>query len=178
MAMRQKILELSLLSQCALADNRQAFGRVVEIYSPQVRRFLLNLTKGDAMLTDDLAQETFLKAYLGVRSFRGLSNFATWLYRIAYNEYLTWQRRRSEASIPQDFDVADTCADDDDRAVPVMEAVDALSEPTRTIILLFYSEDRSIRDISTILGIPANTVKVYLKRGRDKLKNRFENERR
>ena len=172
--MRQKILELSLLSQCALADNRQAFDRVVELYAPQVRRFLLNLTKGDAMLTDDLAQETFLKAYLGVRSFRGLSNFATWLYRIAYNEYLTWMRRRSEASMPEDYDVAESGKDEDERLAPVLEAVDALTEPTRTIILLFYSEDRSIRDISTILGIPANTVKVYLKRGRDKLKSQFE----
>ncbi len=173
--MRQKILELSLLSQCALADNRQAFGRVVEMYAPRVRRFLLNLTKGDAMLTDDLAQETFLKAYLGVRSFRGLSNFTTWLYKIAYNEYLTWARRRSEASLPPDYDVADTCAEDE-RLVPVMETVDGMPEPVRTIILLFYCEDRSIRDISSILGIPANTVKVYLKRGRDRLKNKFANE--
>jgi len=174
--MRQKILELSLLSQCALADNRQAFGRIVEMYAPQVRRFLLNLTKGDAMLTDDLAQDTFLKAYLGVRSFRGLSNFTTWLYKIAYNEYLTWARCRSEASLPPDYDVADTCVEDE-RVASVMEAVDGMSEPVRTIILLFYCEDRTIRDISSILDIPVNTVKVYLKRGRDKLKNQFANER-
>ena len=58
--MLSKLDEIRLLSQCALADNRDAFGRLVEAYQPRVRRFLLNLTTGDEMLTDDLAQETFI----------------------------------------------------------------------------------------------------------------------
>ena len=52
--MLSKLDEIRLLSQCALADNRDAFGRLVEAYQPRVRRFLLNLTTGDEMLTDDL----------------------------------------------------------------------------------------------------------------------------
>ena len=51
--MLSKLDEIRLLSQCALADNRDAFGRLVEAYQPRVRRFLLNLTTGDEMLTDD-----------------------------------------------------------------------------------------------------------------------------
>ena len=171
--MRQKILELSLLSQCALADNRQAFGRLVEMYSPQVRRFLLNLTKGDASLTDDLSQETFIKAYISIRSFKGLSNFSTWLYRIAYNEYLGRLRRNSEEPLAPDYDTADPAPPDDDRAADVMEAVDAMAEPTRSIIILFYCEDRPIKEIAQILGLNINTVKVYLKRGRDRLQQKF-----
>lgn len=172
--MRQKILEISLLSQCALADNRQAFGRLVEMYSPQVRRFLLNLTKGDAVLTDDLSQETFIKAYIAIRSFKGLSNFSTWLYKIAYNEYLAWLRHRSDEPLDPGYDAPDTVHDDDDsRTADVMEAVDALAEPTRSIIILFYCEDRPIKEIAQILGLNINTVKVYLKRGRDRLHQKF-----
>ena len=73
--MLSRLDEIRLLSQCALADNRDAFGRLVEAYQPRVRRFLLNLTMGDEMLTDDLSQETFIKAYVGIRSFKGLSSF-------------------------------------------------------------------------------------------------------
>lgn len=172
--MRQKILELSLLSQCALADNRQAFGRLVEMYSPQVRRFLLNLTKGDAVLTDDLSQETFIKAYISIRSFKGLSHFSTWLYKIAYNEYMAWLRRRSDEPLDPGYDAPDTGPDDDDsRTADVMEAVDALAEPTRSIVILFYCEDRPIKEIAQILGLNINTVKVYIKRGRDRLQQKF-----
>ena len=93
--MLSKLDEIRLLSQCALADNRDAFGRLVEAYQPRVRRFLLNLTAGDEMLTDDLAQETFIKAYVGIRGFKGLSSFSTWLYRIAYNQFYTSRSSRS-----------------------------------------------------------------------------------
>ena len=172
--MRQKILELSLLSQCALADNRQAFGRLVEMHTPQVRRFLLNPTHGDAALTDDLSQETYIKAYISIRRFNGLSHFSTWLYKIAYNEYMAWLRRRSDEPLDPGYDAPDTGPDDDDsRTADVMEAVDALAEPTRSIVILFYCEDRPIKEIAQILGLNINTVKVYLKRGRDRLQQKF-----
>ena len=51
---------------------------------------------GDACLADDLAQDTFLKAYESVRSFKGLSGFRTWLYKIACNLYYSHQRSRRE----------------------------------------------------------------------------------
>ncbi len=56
----------------------------------------MNLTLGDASLTDDLAQDTFLKAYMSIRSFQGLSRFKTWLFRIAINEYYAYVRKRRE----------------------------------------------------------------------------------
>ena len=172
--MRQKITELTLLSQCALADNRQAFGRLVEMHQAKVRRFLLNLTRGDAALTDDLAQETFLKAWITVRSFQGLSNFTTWLYRIAYNEYLAHLRRRREDSLPAGFDAISEPGEADDRRPTLLEEIERLTEPTRTIVLLFYSEDRSVKEISRIMDLPLGTVKVYLTRGRETLKKKFQ----
>lgn len=68
----RRLEEIKLLALCMASDNRDAFSRLVEIHQQGLRRFLLNLTNGNEALTDDLAQETFLKAWLAVRSFHGL----------------------------------------------------------------------------------------------------------
>ena len=86
--------ELALITRCVAADDRNAFGQLVGVYSESLRRFLLGLTKGDAALADDLAQETFLKAYLSIRSLEGVTRFRTWLFRIAYNEFVNNLRRK------------------------------------------------------------------------------------
>ncbi|MDE6305069.1 MAG: sigma-70 family RNA polymerase sigma factor, partial [Muribaculaceae bacterium] len=78
------------------ADDRRAFGRLVEEYQPQLRRFLQNLAQGDAALAADIAQETFIKAYTGLRSYQGAARFKTWLYRIACNEFYSYQRKIRE----------------------------------------------------------------------------------
>ncbi|MDE6527604.1 MAG: RNA polymerase sigma factor, partial [Muribaculaceae bacterium] len=76
---------MKLLALCMAADNREAFSRLVVAYQSPLRRFILNLTGGNAALTDDLAQDTFLKAWLGIRSFKGISGFKNRHYRIAIN---------------------------------------------------------------------------------------------
>ena len=81
-----RLEEIKLLAMCAATDNRDSFSRLVSAYADALRGFLLNLTGGDAMLADDLSQDTFIKAWQGVRSFRGMSGFKTWLFRIAINE--------------------------------------------------------------------------------------------
>ena len=92
-----KIEEMKLVTLCMATDNRDAFSRLVVAYQEELRRFILNLTSGDGCLTDDIAQDTFLKAWLGIRSFQGLSGFRTWLYRIAVNEFLSYRRKNSKA---------------------------------------------------------------------------------
>lgn len=178
-----KIDELKLIARCTLGDDRRAFGTLVEAYQPQVRRFFLNLTLGDEALSDDLAQETFLKAYLNVRSFRGVAKFSTWLYRIAYNEFCSWQRKtRHEAALP---DGLDENFDDDyydasgDRCYSATDSVDAhidvwrsmrvLSDTERTLVTLFYIQDYPLKKIMEITGLPEGTVKSYLSRAKTKL---------
>ena len=74
--------DISLITQVTVFHNRQAFNR----------RFFLNQTLGDEQLSDDLAQDTFIKAYTNLQKFRGLSNFSTWLFRIAYNVHYDYVR--------------------------------------------------------------------------------------
>lgn len=178
-----KIDELKLIARCTLGDDRRAFGTLVEAYQPQVRRFFLNLTLGDEALSDDLAQETFLKAYLNVRSFRGVAKFSTWLYRIAYNEFCSWQRKtQHEASLPdgldENFDAdyydasGDRCysaTDSVDTHIDVWRCMRVLSDTERTLVTLFYIQDYPLKKIVEITGLPEGTVKSYLSRAKTKL---------
>jgi RNA polymerase sigma-70 factor (ECF subfamily) len=69
--------ELSLLTQVTVFHNKRAFDQLVVKYQSPVRRFFLNQTGGDSQLSDDLAQDTFVKAYLNIAKFRGASSFST-----------------------------------------------------------------------------------------------------
>lgn len=179
-----KVEELKLIARCTLGDDRRAFGALVEAYQPEVRRFFLNLTLGDEALSDDLAQETFIKAYLNVRSFRGLARFSTWLYRIAYNEFCTWQRKTQHetSAMFNDDDVTDdddyfdadglhscSTADSVEARIDVWQCMKLLSEAERTVITLFYIQDYPLKKIVEITGMPEGTVKSYISRGKAKL---------
>lgn len=169
--MLTKVQELKLIALCVAADDRRAFGRLVEAYADDVRRLLLTLTRGDAALVDDLAQETFLKAYLAIRSFEGVARFRTWLYRIAYNEFVS-HTRRSRNFEPVD-NIADEPADEEyDETITdstLAEALMQLPEVQRAVTQLFYFDGFSIARISTVTGIPEGSVKCYLSRARRRL---------
>lgn len=171
--MLSRLDEIRLLSQCALADNRDAFGRLVEAYQPRLRRFLLNLTMGDEMLTDDLAQDTFIKAYVGIRGFKGLSSFGTWLYRIAYNEFYNHARRQHEENVDDIGRLAEasTAAGDAmDASMTVQRALAGLGDNERVAVTLFYLEDQPIKQVSKIMQMPEGTVKSLLYRSKEKMK--------
>lgn len=176
--MLSRLDEIRLLSQCALVDNRDAFGRLVEAYQPRVRRFLLNLTMGDEMLTDDLAQETFIKAYVGIRGFKGLSSFGTWLYRIAYNEFYSHKRKHSEEHVEDITRLGEvSTADNDaiDASMTVQEAMARLGDNERVAITLFYIEDQPLKQVSKIMQMPEGSVKSLIHRGKAKMRQFIEN---
>ena len=126
-----------------------------------------NLTLGDVSLTDDLAQETFIKAYLSLRSYQGLARFKTWLYRIAYNEYYTYLRKTREFRLDDNMtdkrDISPHLGDD--ARMDLEQCIAALNENERSVVLLFYMEDRPIKEIAQITGMPAGTVKSHIARG-------------
>ena len=84
--------DIALVTQVAVFQNKKAFDQLVRKYQSPVRRFFLNQTLGDEMLSDDLAQETFIKAYVNITKFKGMSSFSTWLMRIAYNVFYDYHR--------------------------------------------------------------------------------------
>lgn len=72
--------------------DKQSFVAEITTMQEPLRRFLLVLTHGDSDLTDDIAQEAMLRAYLHCGTFQGASALSTWIYRIAYNLYLDHQK--------------------------------------------------------------------------------------
>ena len=101
--------DISLVAQVVVFKNTRAFDQLVQKYQSPVRRFFLHLTCGDSELSDDLAQDTFIKAYTNLASFRNLSSFSTWLYRIAYNIFYDYIRSRKEMA---DLDTREVDAED------------------------------------------------------------------
>ena len=170
--MLSRVEELKLISRCVLADDRHAFGMLVEAYQPRLRRFFMNLTLGDEYLSDDLAQETFIKAYVGLRSFQGMSSFGTWLYRIGYNGfYSTMRSRHDTTSIDEAYEqpVSTASTSATEAAMDVKVAMASLSELERTVVTLFYIDDMPLKKVATITGLNQNTLRSHLHRAKEKM---------
>ena len=164
--------DISLVAQVVVFHNTRAFDQLVKKYQSPVRRFFLHQTCGDSELSDDLAQDTFIKAYTNIASFKNLSSFSTWLYRIAYNVFYDYIRSRKEMAGLDTTEVDainSTEQENVGQKMDVYQSLKTLKDVERTCITLFYMEDLSIDKIAGITGIPAGTVKSHLSRGKDKL---------
>ena len=165
-----------LVSSALLLGDRQAFNRLVVAYQSPLRRFFFHLT-GDEELSKDLAQDTFIKAWLNIASFRAVAKFSTWLYRIAYNTFYDYMRTRMPADnvdveILNDRMMAGT--PDKDFGMDFEQALKTLKEDERAVLLLFYMEDQTIDKISKIMNCPVGTIKSHLHRGKEKLTKYFD----
>lgn len=164
--------DISLVAQVVVFHNTRAFDQLVRKYQSPVRRFFLHQTCGDSELSDDLAQETFIKAYINIATFKNLSNFSTWLYRIAYNVFYDYIRSRKETEDLDTYRVDarySTQQQDVGQQMDIYHALATLKAPERTCITLFYMEDLSIEKIAGITGYPAGTVKSHLSRAKEKM---------
>ena len=163
--------DIALVTQVAVFHNKRAFDQLVRKYQSPVRRFFLNQTLGDEQLSDDLAQETFIKAYVNITKFRGLSSFSTWLMRIAYNVFYDNVRARKQT---EDIDSLaamrqTSSTGDSNLKMDIYAALDLLKPDERTCITLQLIDGYPIEQISKITGIPDNTVKSHLRRGKEKM---------
>ena len=152
--------------------TRERFISEVRACQGRLRRFLASLC-GDAALADDLAQEALVRAY--VSSDRFIGNFKAWLFRIAYNCFLDNLRRvpapSASMDAPEVLHVADGSASDAAfRHEELRRALTRIPEKERTAIVLHYFEDLPVKEIASIMQIPAGTVKYHLSVGRDHLR--------
>ena len=168
--------DIALVTQVAMFHNKRAFDSLVRKYQSPVRRFFLNQTLGDEQLSDDLAQETFIKAYTNITRFRGISSFSTWLFRIAYNVFYDYVRsRKSEMMSLEDTPSVSTSLTSNlspltaTLRMDIYKALSLLKDEERTCITLQLIDGYPIDKISEITGIPENTVKSHLRRGKEKL---------
>jgi RNA polymerase sigma-70 factor (ECF subfamily) len=183
MASQPPVSDAALIARCLVGDDRHAFAELVRRHQSAVRATLRKLTAGNHALADDLAQETFVLAWRNLRSFRQEARFSTWLYRIATNCWLAWQRKRREELLgDRDGDVEDEpqSADDDPNAsddtrgaalrIDMERALATLSDAERAAIVQCYHNDLSHEEAAYVLGCPVGTVKTHVFRARRKLK--------
>ena len=168
-----ELSDISLVTQVAVFRNKKAFDQLVRKYQSPVRRFFLNQTLGDEQLSDDLAQETFIKAYVNITKFRGISSFSTWLMRIAYNVFYDEMRSRHQT---EDVDTSvavarQTVSASDTLKMDIYAALALLKPDERTCITLQLIDGYPIDQISKVTGIAENTVKSHLRRGKEKMAN-------
>ena len=168
-----------IVGECRQGD-RSRFGELLALTEPRVRRLIGRLAGVDDL--DDLVQETYLRAWRSLATFRGESRFSTWLFRIAVNATLTWRRsRKPSVSLPIDAEqtIPDTRTLDDHSIFRAYEnALANLSLDLRTIFVLHEAEGLSYLEIAETVGCPMGTVMSRLHRARtkilDELRERLE----
>ncbi|MCU0840353.1 MAG: RNA polymerase sigma factor RpoE [Thiobacillaceae bacterium] len=181
--MSEREADLLLVERVRSGDKR-AFELLVEKYRRKIGRLLSRMVR-DQDEVDDIAQETFIKAYRALPQFRGDAAFYTWLYRIAVNtakNYLATRNRGmltvsdvvgededggDERIVPADINTPDAELLSKQIAYAVNEAVEALPEELRTAITLREIEGMSYEDIANFMGCPIGTVRSRIFRARE-----------
>ena len=168
-----ELTDADLLARVLVDGDQHAFGELVRRHQSPVRGLLRQLTRTDVELADDLAQETFIRAYKNIRSFRGEAKFSTWLYRIAYNVFRDDARKRKELVGVDEAQLqseADPQTSDPGLRHDLMSALAVLPLNERTAIVLCCQNGLSHDEAARVLNIPLGTVKTNVLRGREKLK--------
>jgi RNA polymerase sigma-70 factor, ECF subfamily len=139
----------------------------------------------------DVVQETFLRAYRGLRNFRGQAKFSSWIYRIALNLCRDWIRRERRAPIaatPEGVDLVELAAEREpaesiedliarnDMSRVVARAMARLPEEQRTAIILKEYHGMTFQEIADLQGCPLSTVKTRLYQGLSVLRRQLESE--
>ena len=166
-----------LVSQ-TLAGDRDAFGVLVHKYQDMVYTYAFQKVRNEAD-SQDITQEVFLRAYRRLYQLRYPHRFRSWLYTIMSNECNRWltrvtKKRQREIALE---DAADDALQIEPAhtsltegwEVDLEQAISALPDESRIVVLMFYMGDSSVKEISEFLGVSVNTVKSKLYRARQQL---------
>lgn len=182
---RMKSIEKRLINQ-AIAGERQAFSELVELYQHKIYQVSYRMM-GNRSEAEDVGQETFLRVYANLARYDQSHKFSTWIYRIATNLCIDRLRKR-RMTFSLDQEVAGTEGLDLYSQTPVQQktpeaevvtleiqqevqqAMDQLPVKYKTIMILRYIEDLSLREVSEIVSLPVTTIKTRIHRGREALK--------
>lgn len=187
--MSDREIDLQLVERVREGDKR-AYGLLVEKYRRKIIRLLSRMVR-DADDLEDIAQETFIKAYRALPQFRGDAAFYTWLYRIAVNTAKNFLVARGKAMrtvsdqavneddepderlLAQDISTPETELLSKQVAIAVNEAVDALPEELRQAITLREMEGMSYEEIAEYMACPIGTVRSRIFRAREAIASKL-----
>jgi len=169
------IADETLIKQIA-AGNKLAMRALFARHQVKIYRFILRIVR-DTALAEDAVSETFIDAWQHANRFEGRSSVSTWLIGIARHKALTAAQRRPTESL--DCEAAQNAVDpagdpeaelgQKDTGAVIRRCLQALSAEHAEIIDLVYYQEKSIKEIVELLGIPDNTVKTRMFYARKRL---------
>jgi RNA polymerase sigma-70 factor, ECF subfamily len=164
-----------------LAGQKEEFQRLINHYQNKIYNYIYKIIQNrtDA---EDITQETFIKAYFGLRSFKKEFKFSTWLYKIATNCCWNFLKKKKPLSLKDEIlDLAESQNKnplqkivEHDELIIIKKALIQLDPKYKIVIALYYFDELSLKEISQVLNLPEGTVKTHLYRAKNKLKNILE----
>lgn len=182
---RVELTDTEILNRIRSGD-KELFRIIMDRYAPLVFHVVRRYeTDNEAM--NERAHEIFLKTYERMDSFRGKSEFSSWLYRLAHNHCLDQNRRRNYhnaffSELPGEFHegmkdgnpAPDSAIEADDRSQALWKALSRIGDDYAVPLLMKYRDGMSYEDISEDLNVPVSALKVRVHRARKHLKNYLE----
>ena len=166
-----------------LENADELIDEIMNTYGQEILQLAFSYVKNKE-LAEDLTQEIFVKCYRSLYTFSGKSKFRTWLWRIAANhcrDYLkSWYNKNvftTDYKLFNDYLRSESAEDtilQDEQDEHLAAAVMDLPVDYREVIYLFYFEEMTIREISSVIEVKENTIKTRLKRAKELLKERLE----
>jgi RNA polymerase sigma-70 factor (ECF subfamily) len=166
------------LVQLALEGDDIAFEYLFNRYGDAIRRLFLQRSTS-AEDTDDLLQETFIKVYINLHRYSHEYTFGQWVYTIARNTHIDFERRRQEdISIDEKFSAPAACTPSPEENLINMQQrsqiehyISCLPEQYRKLFTMRFLEDYSYDEIAEKLHLPMGTVKTQIHRARERMCN-------
>ncbi len=170
--------------------DQEAFEGIVDLFKDKIYRHCFRMV-GNGHEAEDLAQETFLRAYRNISKYNNEYKFSTWIFRIATNLCIDRLRKKKpdyylDAEVPgtdganmysqlsTEEPLPEEVITENEQWNELQAEIMKLPEKYRTAILLKYVEDLSLEEISQVMDIPVPTVKTRIHRGREALKKVFQ----
>ena len=177
----KNIDEATLIDLAVNSNDQRAFAELVNRHQSKLRYSLRQLCNFDEALADDLAQESFIKAFKQLHKFKQQSQFSSWLYRIGYNTFLEFVRKKKldTVELDENFDRSNEQsfysseineAEQEEQQSGLQkklaELLATLEPERRSVLHLFLHRQFTQQEIATTMSIPLGTVKTHINRGR------------
>lgn len=153
-------------------NKEEAYDELINLYGNKLLRtcFLINKDEKEA---EDIVQETFIKVFKSIKSFKGNSSLYTWIYRILQNTIKDRYKNKILTTPYEDYEASednmeDIVIDKENRKI-LKEELDKINFIYKQVLVLFYFDDLSIKEISEVLDEKEGTIKSKLSRGRKML---------
>ena len=151
----------AVLVERTVAGDQRAYGLLVLKYQRRIQRLIGRMVR-DVDLVEDIAQETFVRAYRALHQFRGDAQFYTWLYRIAVNT-----AKKFLLELKQTPAAFDNFSGNDEIAAVVNAAIEALPVDLRQAVVLREIEGLTYEEIAAAMNCPVGTVRSRIFRARE-----------